>query len=222
MGVLTLILGVRYARQLGRPPATPAAWTLRPTRLAAKPLAMLAIALFWNGIVSVFVTECVGLWRKGDRPILRSLFLLPFIAIGIGIVAAFAAEVLRLFNPRILLVPLPPPLIPGEPAVIAFRGRGRIGRLTQLTFSLVGCETSTGDRDDGRPAMREFHRSVVYELEQPFLMQQGYFRLTLPPDLVKRVAGAENRIAWSLEIKGGIPHWPDLVETYRLVPRSGT
>lgn len=53
-------------------------------------------------------------------------------------------------------------------------------------------------------------------------MQQGYFRLTLPPDLVKRVAGAENRIAWSLEIKGGIPHWPDLVETYRLVPRSGT
>lgn len=163
-GVLTLILGVRYARQLGRPPATPAAWTLRPTRLAAKPLAMLAIALFWNGIVSVFVTECVGLWRKGDRPILRSLFLLPFIAIGIGIVAAFAAEVLRLFNPRILLVPLPPPLIPGEPAVIAFRGRGRIGRLTQLTFSLVGCETSTGDRDDGRPAMREFHRSVVYEL----------------------------------------------------------
>ncbi len=219
-GGLILGFGIRHGRRHGRLSATPAAWTLRPARRAGKPLGMLAIALFWNGILSVFVAECVGQWSKGDRPIFMTLFLIPFVAIGTGIVAGFVTEILRLFNPRIHLDMPPAPLVPGVPAVIAFRGRGRIDRLTRLTFFLVGSETSAGGRDDGERTMREFHRSVVHELDQPLLMQQGSFRLNLPPDLMRRTAGPGDRISWSLEIKGRIRHWPDIEETYPIVPQS--
>ena len=218
VGGLVMVFGVRHGRRLGRPSAAPAAWTLRPTRRGAKPLGFLAIALFWNGIVSVLVTQCAGQWLAGGRPIFMTLFLVPFVAIGIGIVAGFFAELLRLFNPRIVLLPPPSPLVAGVPAVIAFRGCGRIERLKRLAFFLVGSETSGSSGDDGERTTREFHRSAVYELDQPLLMQQGSFRLTLPPSLMRRTAAPGDRIDWSLEIKGMIPHWPDLAETHRLDP----
>ena len=218
VGGLVMVLGLRHGRRLGRPSATPAAWTLRPTRRGARPLGWLAIALFWNGIISVFVTQCAGRWLAGCRPILMTLFLVPFVAIGIGIVAGLFTELLRLFNPRIVLYPPSSPLVAGVPAVIAFRGCGRIERLKRLAFFLVGSETSGSSGDDGERTTHEFHRSTVYELDQSLLMQQGSFRLTLPPNLMRRTAAPGKRTDWSLEIKGTVPHWPDLAETYRLDP----
>jgi len=221
-GGLILVFGIRQGRRLGRPAPEPAVWILRPPRRALKPLGLLAIALFWNGIVSVFVTECAGQWLSGRRPIFMTLFLVPFVAIGLGIVAGFIADLLRLFNPRILLIPPPGPLVPGVPAVIAFRGRGRIDRLERLTVSLVGRETAVrGDRDEDGPATRECHRAVVYELDQPLLMREGSFRLTLPPEIMRRTDGPDRRIAWCLEVKGRIPRRLDLAEICRLdfVPR---
>ena len=217
-GGLILVFGIRQGRRLGRQAPEPAAWSLRPARRAGKPLGLLAFAIFWNGIVSVGVTQCARQWQGGGRPLFVTLFLVPFVLVGAGFLAGFFAELLRLFNPRILLIPPPVPLVPGVPAAIAFRGRGRIDRLERLTVSLVGRETIVrGDRGEDGPATRECHRAVVHELDHPLLMREGSFRLTLPPELMRRTDGPDRRIAWRLEIKGRIPRWLDLAETYRLV-----
>lgn len=217
IGALALISGIlRQRRRLAHPLAPSSAWTLCPAFRAGRPLWVLAFALFWNGAVSVFVVRCLREWQKGGRPIFLTLVLVPFVLIGAGCVVEFFIEMLRLFNPRIILIPPPSPLVPGAPTMIAYRIRGRIDRVTRLTISLVGSGVAKEDGDDAA-ASRELHRLVVYEQEQPMLMQEGLFRLTLPPALMGRGADPYNPITWHLEVKGEIPRGLDIVETYRLI-----
>ncbi len=216
VGVLVIVFSIRRCRRLAHPLAPPVAWTLRPAFRVGKPLWMLAIALFWNGIISVFVVQCFREWQRGGRPIFLTLFLVPFVLIGAGCVVGFFVELLRLFNPRIILIPPPGPLVPGAPTMIAYRSRGRIDRVTQLTISLVGSGVAKEHGDDAA-ANRELHRLVVYEQDQPMLMQEGLFRLTLPPELMGREQDPYNPITWHLEVKGEIPRRLDIVETYRLI-----
>jgi hypothetical protein len=216
IGVLVPISVIRQRRWRAHPLAPPSAWTLCPAFRAGRPLGVLAFALFWNGIISVFVVQCFREWQGGGRPIFLTLFLVPFVLVGAGCVVGFFVELLRLFNPRIILIPPPGPLVPGVPTMIAYRGRGKTDRVTRLTVSLVGNGIAKEHGDDAKDS-RELHRIVVYEQEQPMLMQQGLFRLTLPPELMGREQDPNNRISWHLEVKGEIPRGLDIVETYRLI-----
>jgi hypothetical protein len=88
--------------------------------------------------------------------------------------------------------------------------------VTRLTISLVGRGVERDGGDDA--SVRELHRIVVHEQEQPLLMQEGLFRLTLPPELMGREPDPYNPISWHLEVRGKIPRGLDIVEAYRLRP----
>ncbi|MGI6098189.1 MAG: DUF3592 domain-containing protein [Lentisphaerae bacterium] len=216
VGILILGFGIHVCRRVAHPPTGAATWTLRPAFRAGKPLGVLLFGLFWNGIISVFVVQCLREWQSGGRPIGTTLFMVPFVLVGAGCIVWFFIELLRLFNPRIILIPPPGPIVPSLPTMLTYRSRRRIDRVTRLTISLVGRGVERDGGDDA--SVRELHRIVVHEQEQPLLMQEGLFRLTLPPELMGREPDPYNPISWHLEVRGKIPRGLDIVEAYRLRP----
>ena len=75
--------------------------TLRPrSSRGAKLAACIVIALFWNGILSLFLYDLLLSSGGGTLRWLFALFLIPFILVGIGLVALAIRQALELANPR--------------------------------------------------------------------------------------------------------------------------
>lgn len=235
VGAVILFFGIRAARC---PPGTvtqharaapggggkPARAFKRSSGHAGRILGMLFFALFWNGIVSVFLWQCVQEWQQGRKPIFLSIFLVPFVLVGTGVIVAFFYQVLRAFNPTIILDCPAQPLFPGSTAQLRFHGRGNLQRLSRLMITLQGTEHATYQR--GTKSVTDtyvFHTEKLLDVNNPMQMAQGWVRLVLPPDAMHSFQSTHNRIVWSITIAGTIPHWPDLKETYDLnvLPREG-
>ena len=61
---------------------------------------MVIVSLFWNGIVSVFVRDLVGEWQRGQAPLFGTLFLTPFVAVGVFLITKAGQQMLMMVNPR--------------------------------------------------------------------------------------------------------------------------
>ena len=49
-------------------------------------LVSVGVALFWNGIVSVFIAELISGWRHGHTDYFHALFMIPFVLVGVIII----------------------------------------------------------------------------------------------------------------------------------------
>src|SRR5947207_7999497 len=63
----------------------------------------LGVALFWNGIVSVFVTHGISGWKHGHGEWFLTFFMIPFVLVGLGLLAFVVYSFLGLFSPRVKL-----------------------------------------------------------------------------------------------------------------------
>ncbi len=102
-----------------------------------KLVGLIFISLFWNGIVSVFVWQAWQAWRsEGEFEAgCLSLFLVPFVLIGLAMLVGIPYQFLALANPRPKLtlsragVPL------GGTAQLTWSFRGAAGRLRRACAS---------------------------------------------------------------------------------------
>ncbi len=186
-------------------------------------LGTLFAALFWNGIVSVFVVDIIKDWTHGRKPIGSSLFISIFVIIGVAIIGGFIYQILRVFNPS-LRIDAPPAIItPGSSLALPFRVIGRTSKLSSLTLTLKGEERATYRRGtDTHTDTRTFFRKTLYETGQGMVMDSGSFTLALPVDAMHSFKSSNNEVRWYLEIHGNIPRWPDLAESVILnvVPKE--
>ncbi len=89
--------GATYTKALrGAEPATLRTKYSRGARLAG----FIVVALIWNGILCLFLYDLVSPSRHGSFQWFIALFLIPFILIGIGLVALAIRQALQLSNPR--------------------------------------------------------------------------------------------------------------------------
>src|SRR5947199_4334933 len=117
---------------------------LRPQMTRVGALIFLAFfCVLWNGIVSVFVWQAVQGWRNGARDGCMTVFLLPFVAIGLLVVFLFLRQVLILFNPKVHLLLTPAELTLGESAWLQWQLGGRGGGVRRLLIRLGGREEAT-------------------------------------------------------------------------------
>src|SRR5581483_3417392 len=103
-------------------------------------------ALFWNGIISVFVSHLVKHWRVGPFELFLALFLIPFVLIGLGLIVAVGYFLLAWFNPhpQITLNPGAPRL--GDSVRLDWEISGRVEALQKLQLRLEGREEATYTR----------------------------------------------------------------------------
>ncbi|MCB1086999.1 MAG: DUF3592 domain-containing protein [Verrucomicrobiae bacterium] len=182
----------------------------------------LIAALFWNGIVAVFLNEVIDGWKHGGVDWFLTLFLIPFVVIGAGLILGFFYQLLSLANPKpSLVLPGGPPRV-GETLEVRWELQGRTSRVTRLTISLWGIESATYRRGTDTTTSHEVFLDLpIAEAVDEMDIRQGRAQVMLPDDLMISLKLPNNEIKYELRVSGDIPLWPDISDQYdlTLLPR---
>lgn len=220
----------------GVPPTLPGAAPNLPTTTMAGPAVLtprhspmakfigaIFITLFWNGIVSVFVVMAVKSWMRGSPEIFLSLFMIPFVAVGLALAGFLVMTFLNLFNPRIALAVNSQQVALGGALEVRWNFRGAVSRLQRLKIFLEGREEARYRRGTRDYTDREvFARLTVIETDDPQRIREGQTQFVVPPTLMHSWESVDNKIVWELKVAGEIPRYPDVDEefAFTVLPRA--
>ncbi|MFZ5572470.1 MAG: DUF3592 domain-containing protein [Thermodesulfobacteriota bacterium] len=191
---------------------------LRPrTSPAGKILVTLFIALFWNGIVSVFVFQAIQGWRSGNPDLFLSLFLIPFVLIGAVLFFSVFYYLLAFFNPRPQIMLLDDGVRLGERIGLRWRTEGRVTAIHRFRLVLTGEESATYRRGtDSCTDKREFYRQDLIASENPATIRSGELSFVIPADSMHSFKSEHNAIIWKISLHYDIPRWPDTQEDFEM------
>ncbi len=178
------------------------------------------IATFWNGIVGVFLWQVAKGFGRGDPPWFLVVFLIPFVLVGLGLLASVVYFTLALSNPRfrLTLAETSPRL--GQRTCLQWTATGSIRRLRTLKFLLEGHEAATYQRGTDSVTDRScFFREVLFETDQPAALPQTECDLAVPAGSMHSFDGGNNKVLWSIRVEGAIDRWPDVSDVYPLTVR---
>lgn len=208
------------------PKAMPPAGVMREIRpetgFAARAVGFLLFAILWNGIVSVFVVVMVREWIGGRRPWVMTLFLVPFVAIGLLVVWGAAHQFLVAGAYRRLAMRTDRQVVhPGERLRIAVRHPGEY-MISRWAASLVCREKVRYTRGtDTRHEDRVVYEEAVDEASgisvSPSRPLQREFGATVPAGAMHSFDAENNKIVWSIRLKAVVPGRPDLDVEYPVI-----
>ncbi len=172
-------------------------------------------ALFWNGIVSVFLFEVAGGWMRGKPDWFLTIFLIPFVLVGIGTILAAIYMFLSLFNPKPRLFVSDATTTLGETFDISWQFKGSTSSIRRLQVQLVGTEWAQYQQGTSTHTdTEEFYCLDLFDTDQPLEMPEGKLEVAIPQNTMHSFNTSSNKIKWSLRIKGDIPMWPDVNQSY--------
>lgn len=174
--------------------------------------------LFWNGIVSVFASQALQSFERGRPEWGLTLFLVPFVLVGIVLFFALFHVALGLTNARPVLHANRDALALGDTLEIEWHLVGRIATLARLTLTLEGRESATYQRGTDSHTVTETFASIpLADVADPHRMARGRAAVAIPGDTMHSFDGGRNEIDWSLHLVGSIEGWPDIDERFPLV-----
>ncbi len=183
----------------------------------AKLLGGIGFAAIWNGILSIFVVRIIRDFQRGDPEWFGTIFMIPFVLIGIGAIGFVLYQLLALFNPRPTLR-LSPGRIPlGAAAELGWRFSGRTNVISQLKITLRGREEATYRRG----TKTHTDKNTFYEMELVSSTQRGEIAagqvgLIMPAETMHSFEAKNNKIIWELKVHGDIKRWPDVKESFKI------
>jgi hypothetical protein len=235
--VWTLRAGRRQRMAAGLPQASASTFGVQAPAAAAsgslelkpeftpmgKLLGLTFVALFWNGIVSVFVVQVINAWRAGTRPEgCMTLFLIPFVLVGLGLIYAVIRQLLILFNPRLHLTLTPGTLAAGESGYLQWSLGSRGGGVKRLTIILEGREEAQYRRGTTTYTDKSvFATLTLVDTQQEIEIPAGATSFSIPPDTVPSFTATHNKIRWALKAHCDIPGWPDSDDEYEILVGPG-
>jgi hypothetical protein len=173
------------------------------------------VALFWNGIVATFVTLASRDWIAGEGPWFATLFLVPFVLVGLALLWAFLKTLRGLAAPRPVLTLEPATIRLGSDARLSWGFQGRTRSLSSLQVTLEGSEEATYSRGTDRVTDRTlFHRSDVVRTPDPFEATTGATTFHVPSGTVPTLSAPSNRVVWLLRLTARIQGTDDVKEEY--------
>ena len=194
----------------------------RAERLVLKPavspwgmlFAMIFICLFWNGIVSVFVVQGINSWRSGHPEWGMMIFQIPFVVVGLAIIAGVFYWLLAVLNPRPHLLVTPGAVPLGGTLQVQWNFTGRAGILKNLRLRLEGREEAASRGENSNTITSIFANLEIANVTAPREIRSGEARVTIPAGLVPSLAGAHNKIIWAIQVHGQIARGPDVKEEF--------
>jgi hypothetical protein len=199
--------------------ATPSPVTLKPNRSPIAKLAgVLVFCLFWNGVVSVFVYQVIEGFRYGDPEWGLTLFMIPFVLIGLGTIGFVIYQILALFNPRYTLILQPGQLTPGTAGVVGWQVGGKASRIQHLSMTLTGQEKATYRvGTDTRTAENTFFEMELVDSRDFSEITTGQIGFAIPSETMHSFEADNNKIIWSIYIHAEIVRWPDVKHSYKII-----
>jgi hypothetical protein len=199
---------------------------LKPTASPlAKFLGGLIFSLFWNGIVSVFVVHAFGMWRTGrggGEKWFLTLFLIPFVVIGIVMVFFTIHSFWGLFSPRVRLRLSQANVGLGESVELSWEFAGSADKVRDLRLQLEGRQ----ELDEGSGKNRRTTKDVFYTAELAHFtsandIRGGSVLCTLPADHAPSDSEGSQRVLWTIRLKAAIEFGADLNDEYPIHVVSG-
>ncbi len=193
--------------------------TLEP---ASSPLGKLGcaviVALFWNGLVSIFVWQVFENWQAGTKEWWGILILTPFALIGLLLLVGIPYSILALLNPRPRVQLTPGTLTVGESAQLNWSFTGMASRVRRVRIWLEAIETRTTYGDSSvRVSTNRLETPEVEILDRgrELPLATGAVTFTVPPNTPASSEG-DVAVTWKLKLQGDIVYWPDINEEYEV------
>jgi len=201
--------GAGAARLRVRPPA--GLVELKAPAPVRKLVGVLFLAAFWNGIVSVFVWQAVKGWQQ-DRPDwFLTVFLVPFVLIGLGLIGGVFYCFIALFNPRPRLLVSTDRAPLGAEVDVRWEFAGQTGRLANFRITLEGREEVSYQSGKNTATRKHVFATLpVVAVDDPRAVGAGRAALAIPADTMHSFRADHNRIVWELRARGDIRFWPDV------------
>lgn len=197
---------------------------LRPQQTRfARLLVTCFLALFWNGIVSVFLRALFvdppfgTLWGQ----IGLGLFLTPFVLIGLALIGGCLHTLLSMFNPSVSVALSSGATPLGGELDVAWEVSGGLLSLRRLNVVIIGqewCRYVQGT--DTKTDTSSFAVINVCSTSDPGEIPFGSRSVTIPLDTMHSFEALNNKIQWTVRVQGKIPWWPDVSEdfSFRVTP----
>ncbi len=180
----------------------------------AKLFGIILMALFWNGIVSIFVWQAIKGFQRGRPDWFLTIFMVPFVLVGLLLIFGIFYQFLSMFNPRIELT-LNRGLQLGSTAEVSWLARGRVSALQNLKFTLEGKEEVHYRRGTSNYVDKETFATIpIRELTSTIDMRAGSASLEIPAIQMHSFDAPNNKVLWIIRAKGGIAFWPDVNEEF--------
>ncbi len=193
--------------------------TLRPkSTRGCRLVGTILFTLFWNGIISVFLYQVFDSWREGDPEYFLTVFMIPFVLVGMGGVGACVYMLLAMANPRVTLTLSQPVVTLGGTMLVEWKFSGRTHVLQRLRIELRGEENATYRR--GTKTYTDtncFAELQLVDVFDPLEILSGVLELRIPDDTMHTFEASNNKINWAIHVRGEIRRWPDVSENFPLV-----
>jgi hypothetical protein len=179
---------------------------------------LVVFALFWNGIVSVFVVNIIGdAMRGGGIGWVFLLFLLPFVGIGLFLIGLVVRQAMSLANPVPRLIVSRRAFSPGETVELTWRFDGARRRLKDARLWLEGREEATYRRGTDTKTDKEVFATLEIAAVSGLASgEPSQATVRLPERLMHSFKSDNNRVSWSLRVTGSIRLWPDVDEEFAI------
>ena len=170
-------------------------------------------ALFWNGIISVFVWQATKGWRSGHKDWCLTTFMIPFVLVGLGAIVMMFYTLLTLANSRVRVTISKDRLHLGDSAELSWEFDGRYDRISHLKITLEGREEARYRRGTRTYTDRQtFAEIPIVDTSKDLDIRRGKKPFTIPADLMHSWESGNNKIVWQVKVHGEISRWPDVNE----------
>ena len=192
--------------------------TLKPqVSPVGKLIGMCCIALFWNGIISVFLFELYKSFSRGHIDWFLALFLTPFVLVGLAFIGGVVYYLLAMLNPRPTLKLKSKRIMPGEKFDISWELSGSVERIDSMKVYLEGREEATYRRGTTTSTDTSVFSTIeLLTTKGSSRMRRGTVTASLPKNSIHSFDGNNNKIKWHICIHGDIPKWPDVKEEFEI------
>jgi hypothetical protein len=183
----------------------------------AKVVGMTIVAAIWNGIISVFLWQVYRGFATGNPEWFLTIFMIPFVLVGLGLVIGIFHTALAAFNPRprLTISPASPRL--GTRLQVGWAFTGSAGRISRLEIALEGHESATYRRGtDSHTDRTAFASFDLVSTGHDWEIARGSAEVGIPEDTMHSFSSSNNAVVWSLVVRGDIRRWPDVSETFEI------
>lgn len=186
----------------------------------AKLIGAICIAIFWNGITSVFVNQAIQSHQQGDPDWTLTLFISPFVIIGLTLIGSIFYYLFALANPKLTLqVSEASPQL-GQTIELSWHSNRPLDRLQSFALYLEGIESATYRRGTNTVTDKcIFHREALIETTRATAHANDRLQITIPNASMHSFTSANNKILWQIQLEGDIRLWPDIKENYPITVR---
>ncbi len=185
---------------------------------------LLAACVAWNGAVSVFVVMAVRSFLAGTPDWLMTLFIVPFLAVGVALVVVFARLLRQTAGIGPTLVEISDhPLLPGNRYRLFLSQSGNL-TLKSIEVSLI-CEEEAVFRQgtNARTESREVFRQSLYSgggaIIRPGEPLEAECDLPIPAEAMHSFRASHNQVQWKLIVRGEIVGWHGFQRSFPVVVR---